>query len=265
MSIKFHDKDHGFRAFFRRAIEIKAGRVKVGVLADDSKGGQERDGGLSNAELAVIQHFGTKTIPPRPFLYQAFDKHRTELIELGGRLIDGVLGGKLTTQQALNMMGGKLAAEAKATITAGMAPPLARSTLMKRDKVGVRKLDKARKKVSGLIEAETDSSTGQTRKTARHRALEKAQARLSKATAGLSKKPRSLGSAFAKIGRYMAATQKAERAQRRAVGEAFKKIGKLASAQSKLQAAEARVGSHLPLVDTGRLLNAISWEIEKHK
>lgn len=124
MSVKAHikveDKDTGWTELFKRVREAEKGRVKVGVLADDAKGGEEH-GELTVAQLASVLHFGTENgvIPARPFLTMAFDQHREELAKMGGELLDKVIDGKIPQDKALGLIGAKLAAEAKLNISAG--------------------------------------------------------------------------------------------------------------------------------------------------
>lgn len=137
--VRVVDKDKGWLAMLERAAEIKDARVKVGVLADDKQGGLHEVGAdgkaseLTVAEVAAVLHFGTLDgrIPPRPFLTSTFEEQREELTELGKKLIEGILKGKMDVDRALNIMGAKLAAEVKKKITAGagMPPPNAPSTI----------------------------------------------------------------------------------------------------------------------------------------
>lgn len=136
MSAHLVDRDKGWRLMFLRAMQAKGAKVKVGVLADDSKGGDSHDpkSGLTTAELAVILHFGTDEIPARPFLAAAFDEHREELAKIGKHLLVEVLEGEVDLSKALDIIGAKLATEAKKKITTGegMPPPNAPSTIKRK-------------------------------------------------------------------------------------------------------------------------------------
>lgn len=120
--MKFHakieDHDKGWGSVVKRVKQAKDGRVKVGVLADDSKGGADH-GGLTVAELAVVQHFGTDEIAARPWLQMAFDQQREILSKMGAQLMAKVIFGEISMDQALGLMGAKLSAEAKKVITVG--------------------------------------------------------------------------------------------------------------------------------------------------
>lgn len=118
--VKVVDKDTGWIALFKRVKAARDGRVKVGVLADDPKGGA-MEGDLTVAELATVLHFGTEDgrIPPRPFLTMALDEQREELAKMGGELMAEVIEGKMDQDRALGLIGAKLATEAKKVITTG--------------------------------------------------------------------------------------------------------------------------------------------------
>lgn len=137
---KLKTKDHGWDAFWKRIgglTKLKSARVRVGVLGDTQKGRQQH-GAITLAELAAVLHFGTKDghIPARPFLTLTFDEKRAELKELGAKLMGEVVFGHITLEQALNAMGSKLAADVKNTITAGVAPPNAPSTMLAKAQKG---------------------------------------------------------------------------------------------------------------------------------
>jgi hypothetical protein len=126
------DKDHGWAALFKRVKEIKDSYVKVGVLADDAKGGMHVPGAdLTVAEIAVVHEFGAGIVPERSFVRSTFDARREELVELGKKLMTGVIDGKIKLKPALDVMGSTLATAMKRKITegAGVPPPNAPSTV----------------------------------------------------------------------------------------------------------------------------------------
>ncbi len=145
---KLEDKDKGFLELMRRLRQIRTGRVKVGVLASSSKGGahhgntdteavtQGKTGSLTVAQIAAILEFGTEDghIPKRPAMGITFDKMHPELVEMGKKLIEAVLGGGMEAKDALNILGAKLANGIKRTITAGtgVPPPNAPSTIKRK-------------------------------------------------------------------------------------------------------------------------------------
>lgn len=127
MGAKLTDKDLGWAEMLKRAKEIEDGRVRVGVLSDEKVEGED----FTLAELAAVHEYGTEDgrIPARSFLRSTFDDQREQMVETGKKLINAVLGGKMTTDQALGLLGAKLAAAVKARIVARVPPPNKPSTI----------------------------------------------------------------------------------------------------------------------------------------
>lgn len=137
------DKDHGFEAMLQAASDLAGGSyAKVGVLADDDKGGLHVPGAkLTIAETAAVNEFGTKDgrIPARPAHRQAFEHHQEELAELGGQLLNKVvIDGTMTVEQALGVLGAKHASNVKGFITQGpeIPPHNAASTVRRKIESG---------------------------------------------------------------------------------------------------------------------------------
>lgn len=153
MSSKVTDKDNGARELLAKVRELAAGRkVRVGILADapkDDAPGQRgkhskkvrirekvaRAGAarqLSLLEVALVHEFGGGHVPQRSFIRATIDEKRTEILALQKHLALQVLRGKIDPTQALNALGAKVAAMCQARIVAGIAPPLAASTLRRK-------------------------------------------------------------------------------------------------------------------------------------
>lgn len=116
------DVDHGWKALLQSVKDMRGGvAAKVGVLADSSRGGNAREGGLTNAQLASIMEF------QRPFIRPTFDKQRERLFEMSKPLIGKVFFNAYPYQKALGVLGATLAAEIKKAVTAsplpGIGPP----------------------------------------------------------------------------------------------------------------------------------------------
>jgi hypothetical protein len=127
---KIIDKDLGWKELFKRAEEIENGRVRVGVLSDAMVEGED----FTLAELAAVHEYGTEDgrIPERSFLRSTFDDKREEMVELGKTLVKDVLAGRRTTEQALGLLGAKLAAAVKARIVGRIPPPNQPSTIARK-------------------------------------------------------------------------------------------------------------------------------------
>jgi hypothetical protein len=128
---KIIDKDLGYAALFRRAREIESSTVTVGIIGDAAN---ESDGDLTVAEYGAVNEFGTDDghIPARPFLRPTFDAERERLMQVGQKLIGAVIDGKMTTDQALGILGADLASKVKARITSHVPPPNAPSTVARK-------------------------------------------------------------------------------------------------------------------------------------
>lgn len=223
-TVKVVDRDRGWRALLKAVEALSGGSfVKVGVLADDAKGGMHEIGpdgkaaDLTVAEIAAVLEFGTEDhhIPERSFVRSTFDEQRDELFKTAIKCCGGILDGKLSVGQSLNIMGAQLSTAIKNKITTGQGvpPPNAPSTAIAKAMKG---------------------------KTARF---------------FQPKKARHIGDSLADVG----ATQFVEglgghgRGGRKAVGaarslgDAFAQIGAIASVRT--------------LVDTGRLLGAVTWSV----
>lgn len=150
MSGRVTDTGGGARELLARVRELAAGKkVRVGVLADEpkeavargkhSKKGRIRDKVARRAaarpsllEVAIIHEFGGGRVPARSFIRATMDEKRAEIVALQVHLAQQVLKGTMTPEQALNALGAKVAAWCQARIVAGIAPPLAASTLRRK-------------------------------------------------------------------------------------------------------------------------------------
>lgn len=127
----FRLKDSGKEWQRLRALSKQArdSSVRVGVLGDEKP---REEGGLSNVQVATIHEFGAGRIPERSFIRATFDAQRQAYFTLAARLAGALYDGKTTVEKALGLMGMKMVADIRAHIRAGIAPPLAESTLRRR-------------------------------------------------------------------------------------------------------------------------------------
>jgi len=93
------DRDYGWREMMRRVEALRGGAyAKVGVLGDSSRGGmhEQKDGkasALTVAEIAAVMEFGTSNgrVPARPFVRATFDDELPELVRMAQALIPRVV------------------------------------------------------------------------------------------------------------------------------------------------------------------------------
>ena len=151
MSGAVTEQDQGARDLLARVRALSGGRtVRVGVLADAPKREEKpsargkpskkarirekvaRRAAPSLLEVAIIHEFGAGPVPARSFIRATLDEKRAEILKLQVALAQQVLLGKLTPEQALGQLGAKVASMCQARIVAGIAPPLAASTLRRK-------------------------------------------------------------------------------------------------------------------------------------
>lgn len=139
------DRDRGWAQMLKQ-VDAMAGKsyVKVGVLGDKGGGLHEQDpdgkaSPLTLTEIGAVNEFGSEDghVPERSFLRSTFDRMREEMTGDAAKLLPQVLDGKLSVATALNVLGAKLAAEVKKTITViGVPPPNAPSTVARKTRAG---------------------------------------------------------------------------------------------------------------------------------
>lgn len=115
--------------------------VMVGILGGDDRGGLHVPGAdLTVAEIAVVNEFGTQDgrIPARSFVRITYDRMRPELEAIAFKLVWQITDGKMSVEQALNILGAKLASAIHHTVTdgSGVPPPNAPSTLRRKEAAG---------------------------------------------------------------------------------------------------------------------------------
>lgn len=124
MRSSFKAKGKGLERLQNLAAELKSRpEVKVGVLGT----GSERPGEMTNAEIGAIMEFGAPRagIPERSWLRATADLKRREWLTLLERVLRLTVKGRLTIDQALELVGQRAVADIQARIRrgAGIPPP----------------------------------------------------------------------------------------------------------------------------------------------
>ncbi len=111
----------------------KPATVSVGVQGDDVAGA---GGDLSLVDQATVHEFGSMDgrIPQRSFIRSTFDRKTATYQRLVNDVARKVLDGVIDADTALGLIGEKFVSDVKATIRAGINPPLADSTLAMRNR-----------------------------------------------------------------------------------------------------------------------------------
>ena len=108
-------------------------RVRVGILADAPKTEHDSgDGAATLLEIAAIHEFGAGPIPQRSFIRATMDARQADIARLQEVLVGQVLDGKITPDQALALLGAKVAAWMQKTISEGIAPELKPETIARK-------------------------------------------------------------------------------------------------------------------------------------
>ncbi len=122
-----------FNLLAERLAEIHGLAVKVGCVGPKA-GELEADSDLTLAELWQIHEYGTEDghIPERAPLRKTFVARKDELAAVYRSVAAGVLKGLMTPRQALGLLGLRAASMVKATISSGVEPANAPSTIRRK-------------------------------------------------------------------------------------------------------------------------------------
>ncbi len=125
-------RDLGEARIKRQIEELKrtpeGPHVNVGVLEEAGKA--DGGDGLTVADVAVFNEFGTRTIPERAFMRTTAEALMPKMAALGSSLLSAYIAGKVTIDQALDRMGLTMQAAIKRTIRDWETPPNAPSTIL---------------------------------------------------------------------------------------------------------------------------------------
>ena len=100
MSVEVKLIDHGFDNIIRQALKLDGKGVKVGI-----RRGKGSHDGTDMLDIAVYNHFGTSTIPARPFISDCAEKNAGQIQEAQKRLVYRVYQGGLSADGALAELG----------------------------------------------------------------------------------------------------------------------------------------------------------------
>jgi HK97 gp10 family phage protein len=134
LSVEMIEKDLGWAKITKELEKEKDAYVKIGVL---STAGQYEEGGKANlADVATFNEFGTKDIPPRPFMKQAFDNNQREVNGFIDKQYNSVLTGKQSIKGGLQRIGAFFEGKVKKIFRDGSFEPNKPETIKKKTRAG---------------------------------------------------------------------------------------------------------------------------------
>lgn len=125
---KVTSKDKGAEAT-QQALSQGLPQLDIGVLGSDAS---KQHGKATVGEIATFQEFGTKTIPPRPFISGWFQSGNLELVEAAKALAKKVASGDLTPEEFIELVGAKAVGEIQKYIANRVPPPLSPKTVARK-------------------------------------------------------------------------------------------------------------------------------------
>ena len=129
---RLRDRDRGWNKVLRQVLKPTP-HVTVGVHSSDDA----REGEIGNVELMAIQEFGSTVagIQSRSVIRLTADKELNAYRRLSHALGQQIYNARLTTRQALEILGAKVASDMRKTIarTPAQWPPLKPATIRGRE------------------------------------------------------------------------------------------------------------------------------------
>ena len=114
------DRDNGYKELVARIYGMAARGLSIDVgILEPQASEQHGTDAMTMLEIAIINHMGTEDgrIPARPFISGWFDSNEDAIREKLVMLMRAVLAGKLTSDQALEVLGQWCAGEIQARIS----------------------------------------------------------------------------------------------------------------------------------------------------
>lgn len=126
-SSKVKDTDRGYRKLIDEVFKFENPRLLVGILSAD--GGKEYDDNVTVLDVATWNEFGTERIPSRSFIRTWYDANLPTIKKKLQALLVQVVKGRIGKDQALEQLGQWMVGSIQASISQGIPPPNASSTI----------------------------------------------------------------------------------------------------------------------------------------
>ena len=126
MASKTKDIDKGFKAFRAELQRTKNATVEIGIHED------KYNNGLSVAEYAAYNEFGTIDIPERSFMRSTFDESHQKINADMAKYYQQVKDGKIGVHRALSLIGMKHAQDIQNKIGSNIQPANSEATIARK-------------------------------------------------------------------------------------------------------------------------------------
>lgn len=126
MASSTKDIDKGFKAFKQELQRAKNATVEIGIHQDSI------NDGLSIAEYAAYNEFGTIDIPERSFMRSTFDEKQSEINADMAKRYKQVIDGKIGVHRALSLIGMRHAQDIQEKIGSNIQPANSEATIARK-------------------------------------------------------------------------------------------------------------------------------------
>jgi hypothetical protein len=130
MPKKVTDIDLGYSKTIDQLIEIGKRDVTIGVHAKDN--GPYENSPLTTAYIASVHEFGRGNNPERSFLRATIEENKNKYAELEKKLIGRIIDGKITAEQALELIGQQAKSDVQTKIRTLRTPPNTAETIKRK-------------------------------------------------------------------------------------------------------------------------------------
>lgn len=118
MSFQLKDKDSGYKDLERLVSKLRKNRASVSVGITEESGAKQHSEAASISEIATIHEFGLG-VPERSWLRGWFDESRAENAEQIKKATKAVIEGRISEEDALELLGMKFVGAIKERISGG--------------------------------------------------------------------------------------------------------------------------------------------------
>lgn len=124
------DVDHGYKKLVETVFGLGKPKITVGIFEAEGNA-KVGDDELTLIQVAIWNEFGTDDghVPARSFIRAWFDENAEKCREATRAMMQAVVAGKYTKEQALELLGQRFVAEIQKRIARGIDPPNAESTI----------------------------------------------------------------------------------------------------------------------------------------